>query len=80
MRGFRCGTVAPPEDISMAVNSFDCCTGHPDPVNVGTDHDHTETAAITSDDSNLVGMMKDGYFVYGRRDVDGRMPSDLDRT
>ena len=64
----------------MAVSSFDCCTGHPDPVNVGTDHDHTETAAITSDDSNLVGVMKNGYFAYGRREVDGRMTSDHDST
>jgi hypothetical protein len=69
---------APPDDIYKAINSFDRCTGHPDPQNGGTYHYHIEPTSISNDDTNLVGVMRDGYFVYGRRDLSLMVPTDLD--
>ena len=69
---------APPDDIYKAVNSFDRCGGHPDPQNGGTYHYHIEPNAISSDDANLVGILRDGYFVYGRRDGDNSLATGLD--
>ena len=37
-----------------------------------------EHVAISQDDSNFVGVMRDGYPVYGRRDPSGMVPTDLD--
>jgi YHYH protein len=63
---------APGDDIFLEAGSFDRCGGHPAPG--GAYHYHGEPFAISSDDSNLVGVLRDGYFVYGRRDGDGSLP------
>jgi hypothetical protein len=67
---------APGDDIFTEAKSFDVCQGHPAPG--GVYHYHTEPYAISHDDSALVGVLRDGYFVYGRRDADGSTPTDLD--
>jgi hypothetical protein len=64
---------APGDDIFKEAGSFDRCGGHPAPG--GSYHYHGEPYAISSDDANLIGVLRDGYFVYGRRDQDGSLPT-----
>src|SRR5438477_1446097 len=64
---------APGDDIFTEARSFDRCGGHPAPG--GAYHYHSEPYAISSDDSRLIGVLRDGYFVYGRRDADGTLPT-----
>lgn len=67
---------APGDDIYQEAKTFDRCAGHPSPP--GQYHYHAEPLAITDDDARLVGVIRDGSPVYGRRDVDGTVPTDLD--
>jgi hypothetical protein len=64
---------APGDDIFLEAGSFDACGGHPAPG--GVYHYHGEPYAISFDDANLIGVLRDGYFVYGRRDSDGSLPA-----
>ncbi len=64
---------APGDDIFREADTFDRCAAHPAPDS--TYHYHSEPYAISSDDANLIGVLKDGYFLYGRRDMDGTMPT-----
>jgi hypothetical protein len=64
---------APGDDIFLEAGSFDRCGGHPAPG--GAYHYHGEPYAISSDDSRLIGVLRDGYFVYGRRDADNSLPT-----
>lgn len=63
---------APGDDIYLEVATFDKCRGHPNTIGY---HHHSEPYAITYDDSNFVGVMYDGYPVYGRRDPSGSYPT-----
>jgi hypothetical protein len=63
---------APGDDIFLEAGSFDRCGGHPAPG--GQYHYHGEPYSISSDDAHLIGVLRDGYFVYGRRDSDGSLP------
>ena len=65
---------APGDDIYQEAGSFDRCQGHPQ--NSGVYHHHAEPYSITQDDDALVGVMRDGYFVYGRKDPDGSGPGE----
>lgn len=67
---------APGDDIFLEAKTFDRCGAHPNMT--GTYHYHSEPYSITYDDAAFVGVLRDGYPVYGRRDGDGSMPSDLD--
>ncbi len=67
---------APGNNIFDELGSFDECQGHPD--NSSMYHYHTEPYSISHDDDNLIGVMRDGYFVYGRLDQNGTLPSNLD--
>ena len=64
---------APGDDIFTEAGSFDRCGGHPAPG--GEYHFHGEPYSISSDDDHLIGVLRDGYFVYGRRDSDGSLPT-----
>ncbi len=64
---------APGDDIFLEAGSFDRCGGHP--AQGGIYHFHGEPYAISDDDANLIGVLRDGYFVYGRRDADGSLPT-----
>ncbi len=64
---------APGDDIFLEAGSFDPCQGHPAPG--GRYHYHAEPYSISSNDSNLIGVMRDGYFIYGRLDKDGTVPT-----
>ncbi len=64
---------APGDDIYSEAGSFDPCQGHPDPA--GKYHYHAEPYALSYDDNHLIGVMRDGYFVYGRLDMNGNVPT-----
>jgi hypothetical protein len=64
---------APGDDIFLEVGTFDRCGAHP--TEQGTYHYHGEPLAISSDDARLIGVLRDGYPVYGRRDADGSLPA-----
>lgn len=64
---------APGDDIFVEYESFDRCQGHPQMR--GMYHYHSEPYALSYDDARLIGVMRDGYFLYGRRDADGSPPT-----
>jgi len=64
---------APGDDIYTEAQTFDRCAGHPQ--NTGVYHYHSEPISLTNDDARLVGVLLDGYAVYGRRDPDGSLPT-----
>ena len=35
---------------------------------------------VSFDDEKLVGIMADGFLIYGRREMDGAYPTDLDAS
>lgn len=57
------------DNIFAEAYSFDECQGHP--ATGGTFHYHSEPYAISYQDSNLIGVLRDGFFVYGRYDYGG---------
>ncbi len=61
------------DNIYDEAGSFDYCEGHPQ--DQGVYHYHTEPYSISSNDDSLIGVMGDGYFIYGRRDADGTIAS-----
>ncbi len=63
--------------LDNAVVSLDYNGAHTGPQSY---HYHLEPKAWTDDDSNLVGIMSDGFFIYGRRDYNGDYPTDLDES
>ncbi|WP_424000165.1 YHYH protein [Maribacter sp. IgM3_T14_3] len=62
---------------------FDYAGGH---VGPGGYHYHIESAdvpentVLSHDDEQLVGIMADGFLLYGRREMDGSYPTDLDES
>lgn len=63
--------------LDNAVVSLDYNGAHTGPQSY---HYHLEPVAWSEDDSNLIGVMSDGFFLYGRRDPDGTYPTDLDES
>lgn len=62
---------------ALTITTFDYSGAHPGP---GMDyHYHTTGRYTTTDDDNLVGFLRDGFPIYGRKDRDGTYPSDLDK-
>ena len=64
---------APGDDIYQEAMTFDACGAHPQ-MN-GIYHYHSEPYAISNDDNHFIGVMRDGYPIYGRRDRDGSLPT-----
>jgi hypothetical protein len=64
---------APGDDIFQEAATFDRCAGHPQ--GTGMYHYHSEPTSITADDDRFIGMMRDGYAIYGRKDSDGSYPA-----
>ncbi len=62
------------DNIFAEAGSFDQCQGHPSGENGGTYHYHSEPYSISDNDNHLIGVMRDGYFIYGRQDFDGTTP------
>jgi hypothetical protein len=67
---------APGDDIYTEAQTFDRCGAHPQ--NSGMYHYHSEPYSISNDDANFIGVLRDGYPVYGRKDVGGSYPTNLD--
>lgn len=63
--------------LDNAVGSLDFTGAHTGPQSY---HYHLEPKAWTDDDTKLVGIMSDGFFIYGRKDYDGNYPTDLDAS
>jgi len=63
--------------LDNAVGSLDYTGAHTGPQSY---HYHLEPTAWSQDDDELIGIMADGFFLYGRRDSDGTYPSDLDAS
>lgn len=64
---------APGDDIFKEAMTFDKCHGHPQMQ--GAYHYHAEPHAISNDDAAFIGVMRDGYPIYGRKDKDGSYPA-----
>ncbi len=62
----------PGDNIYDESATFDGCEGHP--ANT-TYHYHIEPPAISNNDSNFIGVMRDGFPVYGKKDADGTTPT-----
>ena len=67
----------PGRPLDWAIGSLDYVGAHTGPQSY---HYHLEPVAWTDDDEKLVGVMADGFFLYGRRDPDGSHPADLDAS
>jgi hypothetical protein len=63
---------APGDDIFREALTFDRCGGHPQMT--GSYHYHGEPYALSFDDGRLIGVMRDGYAIYGRKERDGSAP------
>lgn len=59
-----------------AWGTFDSSGAHPGPNK--DYHYHCEGTYLTVDSNNLIGFLRDGYPVYGRKDMDESYPDDLD--
>lgn len=64
---------APGDSLEDEFATFDNGDGHPE--NTGVYHHHTEPYYLTSDDNTLIGLMADGYPVYGKKSEDGSYPT-----
>ena len=64
--------------LSSAAGSLDYTGGHIGPSQY---HYHLEPLAFTNDDENLVGIISDGFFLYGRKcNATGTYPTGLDAS
>ncbi|MDT7833161.1 YHYH protein [Flavobacteriaceae bacterium S356] len=65
-------------DLSSAVVSLDYSGGHIGPAEY---HYHLEPKAWSDDDENLIGIISDGFFIYGRKcNSTSTYPTDLDTS
>ncbi len=67
----------PNRPLDRAAGSLDFNGAHTGPQSY---HYHLEPKAWSEDDEKLIGIMADGFFLYGRRDYDGSYPADLDES
>ena len=58
------------------ISSFDAAGAHP--AQNANYHYHVTGKYTTLDDANLVGFLRDGFPLYGRRDKDNTYPTGLD--
>jgi hypothetical protein len=63
--------------LDNAVGGLDYTAAHTGPQSY---HYHLEPKAWSDDDDKLIGIIADGFFLYGRKDYDGTYPTDLDAS
>ena len=64
--------------LDQAAASLDWTGAH---IGPGVYHYHLEPVAFSNDDENLVGILLDGVFLYGRKcNATGTYPTDLDAS
>lgn len=64
--------------LDDAVGSLDCSGAHTGPQSY---HYHLEPVAWSEDDEELIGIISDGFFLYGRKcNSTGTYPTDLDAS
>ncbi|WP_371813617.1 YHYH protein [Aquimarina sp. MMG015] len=64
--------------LDQAAGSLDYTGGH---IGPGVYHYHLEPRAWSNDDENLIGIISDGFFIYGRKcNSTGTYPTDLDAS
>jgi len=64
--------------LNQAVSSLDYSGAHTGPQSY---HYHLETKAWSEDDDKLIGIIADGFFLYGRKcNSTGTYPTDLDAS
>ena len=64
--------------LDEAAGSLDYTGAHIGPTDY---HYHLEPLAFTNDEENLVGIISDGFFLYGRKcNSTGTYPTDLDTS
>jgi|GEM_PF-498078 len=64
--------------LDNAVSSLDYTAAHTGPQSY---HYHLETKAWSNDDDNLIGIIADGFFLYGRKcNSTNTYPTDLDAS
>lgn len=64
--------------LSSAAGGLDYTGGHIGPSQY---HYHLEPKAFSNDDENLLGIISDGFFIYGRKcNSTGTYPTDLDAS
>lgn len=61
-----------------AWGTFDASGAHPGPRE--DYHYHSEGSYLTVNDANLIGFLRDGFPIYGRKDMDDSYPGDLDEN
>lgn len=67
----------------MIAETFDYAGAHNGPSGY---HYHIESSdvpentVLSHDDEKLIGIMADGFLLYGRREMDGSYPTDLDES
>ncbi|MDV6235351.1 YHYH protein [Leptospira ellisii] len=64
---------APGDSLATEYQTMDQSEGHPQ--NTGKYHHHTEPYKITQDGSELVGIMLDGFPIYGKKTQEGAYPA-----
>lgn len=69
---------APPDNLSAEALTFDNYGGHPQ--NSGVYHHHAGASKITNNDANLVGIILDGYAIYGKKCDNGTASTSDDFT
>lgn len=68
---------APGDTLENEVVTFDNYAGHP--TDIGSYHYHIEPTALTNDGSDLIGILMDGFPVFGKKcPATGAAPTDLD--
>jgi YHYH protein len=65
------------QPLDDEIRTFDQYNGHPAPP-MGIYHYHVEPVWLTKDPSALIGVLLDGFPVYGPLDANGSTPTDLD--
>lgn len=61
---------------AQVLKTFDRGGGHSGPG--GLYHYHFDGDFTSKDDAKLIGFLRDGFPIYGRKDMDGSYPSNLD--